>query len=94
MFQVGKPGEVGAAEITGMLFTVADVLPGAVMVEVNMAGRNKGDVSFHNSHFRAGGAADSNTETQCKRDGKPCKAAFMMMYIRPTAEVYIENAWL
>ncbi|KAF2104926.1 pectin lyase-like protein [Rhizodiscina lignyota] len=94
MFQVGKPGEVGTAEVTDMLFTVADVLPGAIMVQINMAGKNKGDVSFHNSHFRSGGAADSNTETECQTDGKPCKAAFMMFHIAPTAQIYIENTWL
>lgn len=109
MLQVGRPGDVGTAEMTDMLFTVADVLPGAVVVEVNMAGANKGDVSFHNSHWRVGGAADSNTETACQTDGKPCKAAFMMLHIRyvlrcllghttysyrPTAQVYMENAWL
>lgn len=82
MLQVGKPGDVGTAEISDMLFTVADVLPGAVIVEVNMAGENKGDVSFHNSHWRVGGAADSNTETACQTDGKPCKAAFMMLHIK------------
>jgi len=81
MFQVGRPGETGVAEISEMLFTVADVLPGAVLVEVNMKGTTAGDVSFHNSHFRMGGAADSLTETNCQTNGQPCKAAFLVLHL-------------
>ncbi|CAK4031656.1 Glucan 1,3-beta-glucosidase [Lecanosticta acicola] len=94
MIQVGKAGEVGLAEFTDMLFTVADVLPGAILVEVNMKGANQGDVSFHNSHFRIGGAVDSRTETACQTISDPCKAAFLVMHLRKTSSSYIENAWL
>ena len=81
MFEVGKPGDVGVAEISDMLFTVADVLPGTILVQVNMAGAQKGDVSFHNSHYRIGGAADSRTETACQTTGSPCKAAFLVAHL-------------
>ena len=94
MFQVGKPGDVGVAEITDMLFTVADVLPGAIIVEVNMRGANQGDVSFHNSHYRIGGAADSKTETACQTESDPCKAAFLVLHLGKTSSTYIENTWL
>jgi glucan 1,3-beta-glucosidase len=94
MIQVGKPGEVGLAEFSDMLFTVADVLPGAILVEVNMRGQHQGDVSFHNVHYRIGGAADSLTETICNSDASPCKAAFLVMHLKETSSSYIENAWL
>ncbi|CAN9135394.1 unnamed protein product [Alternaria alternata] len=94
MIQVGKPGEVGLAEFSDMLFTVSDVLPGAILVEVNMKGSNQGDVSFHNTHYRIGGAADSRTETACQSETQPCKAAFLVMHLRETSSVYIENSWL
>jgi glucan 1,3-beta-glucosidase len=94
MLQVGKQGEVGVAEFTDMLFTVADVLPGAILVEVNMRGVNQGDVSFHNSHYRVGGAADSKTETACQTDSHPCKAAFLLVHLTADSSTYIENAWL
>lgn len=55
MVQVGSPGDAGVAQFTDMLFTVADVLPGCILVEVNMAGNSPGDVGFWNSHFRVGG---------------------------------------
>ena len=94
MIRVGDPGEVGVAEFTDMLFTVADVLPGAILVEVNMRGANQGDVSFHNSHYRIGGAADSKTETACQTESDPCKAAFLLTHLTETSSTYIENAWL
>lgn len=93
MIQVGKPGEVGVAEFTDMLFTVADILPGAILVEVNMRGANQGDVSFHNCHYRVGGAADSRTETACQGTA-PCKAAFLLLHLTKTSSTYIENGWL
>lgn len=94
MLQVGKPGEVGVAEFSDMLFTVADVLPAAILVEVNMAGSSQGDVSFHNTHYRIGGAADSLLETACQTISDPCKAAFMVLHLKETSSTYIENAWL
>ena len=57
MIKVGNPGDVGVAQFSDMLFTVADVLPGCILVEVNMAGRWPGDVGFWNSHFRVGGTS-------------------------------------
>lgn len=94
MLQVGRPGDVGVVEFTDMLFTVADVLPGAILVEVNMRGANQGDVSFHNTHYRIGGAADSRTETACQTTGSPCPAAFLLTHLTETSSAYIENAWL
>lgn len=40
MIRVGYPGDTGLAQISDMLFTVADVLPGCKMVEINMAGNS------------------------------------------------------
>ena len=49
MVQIGKPGgEVGVAQLSDFLFTVADILPGAVLVEVNMRGGKVGDVGIWN----------------------------------------------
>jgi glucan 1,3-beta-glucosidase len=92
--RVGNSGDVGVAEITDMLFTVADVLQGATILEVNMAGNNPGDVSFHNSHIRVGGAADSKVNSNCgNADTSDCKATFAMIHITSSAQAYIENMW-
>ncbi|CAK1355823.1 Glucan endo-1,3-beta-glucosidase [Cercospora beticola] len=94
MLRVGQPGERGVAEFSDLLFSVADVLPGLIVVEVNMAGEHQGDVSFHNVHYRIGGARDSLLQTSCQEISKPCKATFMIMHLRETSSTYIENSWL
>jgi len=90
--QVGKAGDVGVAEISDMLFTVADVLQGATTLEVNMAGNAPGDVSFHNSHIRVGGTADTIVNKNCGgTDTSDCKAAFAMLHVTSSSQPYIEN---
>ncbi|ORX38303.1 pectate lyase superfamily protein-domain-containing protein [Kockovaella imperatae] len=93
MVQVGEPGDVGVAQISEVLFTVADILPGCILLEVNMAGHQPGDVGTWNTHFRVGGAAGSIVETGCGNENAPCQAAFMLMHLRPTASIYIEDMW-
>jgi glucan 1,3-beta-glucosidase len=48
MIRVGNAGDVGVAQITDFVFTVAEVLPAAVLVEVNMAGDKPGNVGCFN----------------------------------------------
>ncbi|KUJ23055.1 pectin lyase-like protein [Mollisia scopiformis] len=92
--QVGRPGDVGVAEISDMLFSVADVLQGATIVEVNMAASSLGSVSFHNAHIRVGGTADTIVNQNCgNADTSDCKAAFMMPHVTSSAQPYIENMW-
>jgi len=93
MVKVGNPGDVGVAQFSDMLFTVADVLQGCTLLEVNMAGPNTGDVGFWNTHFRVGGAAGSLVQTHCGGSPAQCKAAFMMAHLTSTSSAYIENMW-
>lgn len=55
MIKVGGNGDKGVAQFSDMLFTVADVLQGCTLLEVNLAGNSPGDVGFWNTHFRIGG---------------------------------------
>ncbi len=55
MIQIGRVGDVGVAQMQDFVFTVDDVLPGAVLVEVHMAGEKPGDVAFFFCNFRIGG---------------------------------------
>ena len=55
MIKVGGSGDKGVAQFSDMLFTVADVLQGCTLLEVNIAGNSPGDVGFWNTHFRIGG---------------------------------------
>jgi glucan 1,3-beta-glucosidase len=93
MVQIGNQGDVGSLQISDMLFTVAEVLPGCILLEVNLAGVNPGDVGIWNTHFRVGGAAGSSVETSCSDDSAPCKAAYLLLYLSPAASIYIEDMW-
>jgi glucan 1,3-beta-glucosidase len=94
MVRVGNAGEVGVAQISDMLFTTADVLNGAILLEVNMAGASAGDVGFWNTHFRVGGAVDSLVNTNCGGSNTDdCKATFLMLHVTATGSPYIENMW-
>ncbi|KAK0657883.1 pectate lyase superfamily protein-domain-containing protein [Cercophora newfieldiana] len=92
MMQVGKPGEVGVAQLSDFVFTVADILPGVVSVEVNMRGEKVGDVGIWNCHFRVGGARGSKTRTACANP-QTCLAARLSLHLTPSSSAYIENTW-
>ena len=66
MVRVGNPGDIGVAQFSDMLFTVADFLPGCILVEVNVAGNTPGDVAFWNTHFRVGGSSSHITVSAMK----------------------------
>ncbi|RAH82446.1 putative exo-beta-1,3-glucanase [Aspergillus japonicus CBS 114.51] len=93
MVQVGNSGDVGTAQISDMLFTVADVLQGCKLVEVNIAGSTPGAVGLWNSHFRIGGAAGSKVQTNCYGNPDICKAAWGLLHLTATSSAYIENMW-
>ncbi|KAH9907978.1 glycoside hydrolase family 55 protein [Xylariomycetidae sp. FL2044] len=97
MVKVGNTGDVGVAQFNDMLFTVEDILPGCTLLEVNMAGEEPGDVGFWNTHFRVGGAADSQTQEKCgaavTTDPAQCKAAFMLAHFTASSSAYVDNMW-
>jgi glucan 1,3-beta-glucosidase len=93
MVKVGNPGDKGVAQLSDMLFTVADILPGCMLVEVNMAGHNPGDVGFWNCHFRIGGADGSKVQTNCGGSAANCKAAFGLIHLTQNSSSYIEDMW-
>ena len=92
MVKVGNAGDVGVAQMSDFLFTVADDLPGAVLVEVNMAGTKPGDVGFFNSHFRVGGARGSKLSGACLTPDT-CKGARLSVHMKSTSSSYWENSW-
>ncbi|TVY68952.1 Glucan endo-1,3-beta-glucosidase [Lachnellula suecica] len=92
MIKVGNAGDVGTAQMTDFVFTIADILPGAIMVEVNMAGDKPGDVGFFNCHFRIGGARGSKAETGCSSPNT-CNAARLCAHLTPSSSTYWENSW-
>lgn len=93
MLQVGEDGEKGVAQMSDFIFTVADVLPGAVLVEVNMAGDRPGDVGFWNCHFRVGGARGSKVRGKGCARPEGCLAARLSLHLREGSSSYWENVW-
>ncbi|KAL8787319.1 MAG: hypothetical protein Q9195_007814 [Heterodermia aff. obscurata] len=94
LVRVGFPAEKGLAQFTDMLFTVSDILPGCILLEVNMAGLHPGDVGFWNTHIRIGGAADSAVRTKCASpEASSCRAAFLLVHLTASSSTYIENMW-
>ncbi|KAM0809029.1 putative Pectate lyase superfamily protein-domain-containing protein [Seiridium cardinale] len=94
VLQVGQAGERGVAQISDILIELSDVLPGAILVQVHMAGNNPGDVGIWNTVLRVGGSKHSRVSTACTdTDTSSCKAAFALMHVSNTASLYAENVW-
>lgn len=92
--KIGNPGDVGIVEIQDMRFSVAEILPGAKVLEINAAGEQPGDVGLWNTVVTIGGTAETSISNICKsQDPKDCMAAFMVMHITGTSSAYIENFW-
>lgn len=97
MFRMGEPNTRGLIEVSDIAFDVANVLPGAILVEHNAAGLKPGDVGLWDTHFRAGGTISSEVETKCRSYPQAlinqCKAAFMFMHLKSNSQKYLESVW-
>ncbi|KAI2642512.1 glycoside hydrolase family 55 protein [Xylaria nigripes] len=91
---VGNGGDVGIAQIQDMRFTVSDVLPGAIIVQFNMAGNAPGDVALWNSLVTVGGTRGADALAgACGNPWAQCKAAFLGIHMAPTSSPYVDNVW-
>ena len=52
MLRVGNPGDVGVVQFSDMLFTVADVLQGCTLLEINIAGTYQANVGVSTTEMR------------------------------------------
>ncbi|PHH74099.1 hypothetical protein CDD82_5099 [Ophiocordyceps australis] len=101
VFQVGQSGDVGNVEMQDLMFETLGPQPGAILMEFNVAGQSKGSAGLWDVHFRVGGSA--GTQLQSDRCAKTpnsltqptpqCMGAFMLMHITPSASPYLENTW-
>ncbi|ORY61589.1 glycoside hydrolase family 55 protein [Pseudomassariella vexata] len=91
---VGNPGDIGIAQIQDMRFTVSDVLPGAIIVQFNMAGPTPGSVALWNSLITVGGTRGASALTDtCTDPSDECQAAFLGLHFSSTSSAYVENVW-
>ncbi|KAE8147152.1 pectate lyase superfamily protein-domain-containing protein [Aspergillus avenaceus] len=92
--QVGRAGDVGIAEIQNMRFSVAEILPGAKILEINIAGSAPGHVGLWNTIVTVGGTAETSVAQQCTdQDTSRCMAAFMVLHLTKSSSAYLENFW-
>ncbi|KAK4449157.1 glucan 1,3-beta-glucosidase [Podospora aff. communis PSN243] len=94
--QIGLPGESGTAQLSDMLISVGSILPGAILLQINLASPSPGSVALWNVVLRVGGSADTLVTTKCSPPSTPpsaCKAAFALLHLTKSASAYLEGIW-
>lgn len=101
VFQVGEAGDVGDVEMSDLIIETQGPLPGAILMQWNLAGSANGAAGMWDVHFRIGGTAGTELQSdKCAKNENvtttatpECMGAFMMLHITQTASTYIENCW-
>ena len=99
--KVGEKGESGSVEISDLVITTKGPAPGAILMEWNVAGATQGSAGMWDVHFRIGGSAGTEMQSNtCKKTPNvkttakdECTAAFMLMHVTKQASAYLENVW-
>lgn len=102
MLQVGQPGDVGTVEISDFMIETQGPQPGAILMEWNVEGSAKGAAGLWDVHFRVGGSAGTNLQSdKCSKTpdsetsaNPECIGAWMLMHVTKSASIYMENTWL
>ncbi|KAJ5184442.1 Pectin lyase fold/virulence factor [Penicillium cf. griseofulvum] len=101
VFQVGQKGDIGSVEMTDLIITTKGPAAGAILMEWNLAGSSQGSAGMWDVHFRIGGAAGTELQSDtCPKTPKEktiprkeCMAAFMLLHVTKKGSVYLENTW-
>ncbi|KAI1742280.1 glycoside hydrolase family 55 protein [Xylaria scruposa] len=101
VFEVGKPGDVGNVEMSDLIIETKGALPGAILMQWNLAGSENGAAGMWDVHFRVGGTAGTELQSDlCSKNPNAttlvddkCKGSFLMLHLTKTASAYIENCW-
>jgi glucan 1,3-beta-glucosidase len=101
VFQVGQKGETGNVEMSDLIITTKGAAAGAILMEWNLAGASQGSAGMWDVHFRIGGAAGTELQSDtCPKTPKTkttpkkeCMAAFMLLHITSKGSAYLENTW-
>ncbi|TVY51390.1 Glucan endo-1,3-beta-glucosidase BGN13.1 [Lachnellula cervina] len=93
--KVGNSGDIGVAHISDMRFSVAEPLPGAIILQINIAGASPGDVGIWNTPITIGGTAETTIRNVCTaQDTSSCMAAFLGVHLTSTSSAYLQNIWI
>ncbi|CAI7632733.1 unnamed protein product [Penicillium viridicatum] len=101
VFQVGEKGDTGSVEMSDLIITTKGPAAGAILMEWNLAGSSQGSAGMWDVHFRIGGAAGTELQSDtCPKTPKEkttpkkeCMAAFMLLHVTQKGSVYLENTW-
>ncbi|KAL4806540.1 pectate lyase superfamily protein-domain-containing protein [Aspergillus unguis] len=101
LLQVGEVGETGSVEISDITIVTKGPAPGAILMQWNVAEETPGSVGMWDVHFRVGGAAgtDLQSDTCSKTPNSTttpdpnCVGAFMLLHITEKSTAYLENVW-
>ncbi|KKA16281.1 Glucan 1,3-beta-glucosidase [Rasamsonia emersonii CBS 393.64] len=101
MLQIGQPGDTGSVEISDLILETKGPAPGAILMEWNVAEATQGSVGMWDVHFRVGGTAGTELQSNtCAKDPtstaapkSECIGAFMMFHATEKASAYVENSW-
>ncbi|CAI7609337.1 unnamed protein product [Penicillium palitans] len=101
VFQVGQKGDTGSVEMSDLIITTKGPAAGAILMEWNVAGSSQGSAGMWDVHFRIGGAAGTELQSDtCPKTPKEkttpkteCMAAFMLLHITQKGSAYLENTW-
>ncbi|KAF2862914.1 glycoside hydrolase family 55 protein [Piedraia hortae CBS 480.64] len=99
VWQIGKPGQKGAVEISDMLFEVQGPNPGAIMIQWDLQSE-QGKSGMWDSHVRIGGSYGSELllsdcpTTLGANPNQKCQGVFLMFYASPqSGGIMIANCW-
>lgn len=101
VFQVGEVGDVGSVEMSDLIFETLGPQPGAIIMEWNVAEASQGSAGLWDVHFRIGGSAGTQLQSNtCSKNptvtaaaNPACIGAFLLLHITSKATAYLENTW-
>ena len=103
VWQVGQPGQSGSVEMSDLVFETKGSVPGAIIVEWNIACTGPGTCGMWDVHWRIGGSAGTQlqqdtclknpTVTTTLGSAQPCVGAFLLLHVTSQANIYMENTW-
>ncbi|KAH8673539.1 glucan 1,3-beta-glucosidase [Xylariales sp. PMI_506] len=101
VFQIGEAGDVGAVELSDLILETKGAAPGAILMEWNVAGSEAGAAGMWDVHFRVGGSAGTELQSDtCTKNpnathgpNDACIGTFLMFHATSTASLYVENSW-
>ncbi|KAL4936266.1 hypothetical protein BDV06DRAFT_95871 [Aspergillus oleicola] len=101
LLQVGQPGDTGSVEISDLTLLTKGPAPGAILMEWNIAEETPGSVGMWDVHFRVGGSAGTElqsdtcakTPEETTTPNEACIGAFMLLHVTEKSTAYLENVW-